>query len=272
MQASSIHECLSVGLTVSTRHLAAVTLPAVPWAALRSPSLQERSSCCQDLWYHPFTKLTCWKFLLKIYRSSCYVRKTSVCSWICLHVSRQDPILSTNPSPSQPGCHWVLAHTTFLSHSLTRFALQHLGFIYFKTGIDLSLLVQMLISSERTHGCSPEPCSPHESENRKWDESMRQKSVQFDPSVRKHHGLNSWKSSSIQQERLTLPWVTLTAVWGLGSVCYSSLTLQPFPVSSHSGKWFRDLVKTESKMDKIHPGEFTQEVFLAGALGCFIYT
>lgn len=35
----------------------------------------------------------------------------------------------------------------------------------FKTAIDLSLLVQMLISSERTHGCSPEPTWRARAEN-----------------------------------------------------------------------------------------------------------
>lgn len=94
-------------------------------------------------------------------------KKTSCFQLVCVHVSRQDGTLSINPSPSWPGCHWAPAHTTFLSLSLTGFALQHSGFIYFKTGIDLSLLVQMLISSERTHGCSPEPCSPHGEQEQK---------------------------------------------------------------------------------------------------------
>lgn len=127
----------------------------------------------------------------------------------------------------------------------------------------------MLISSERTHGCSPEPCSPHGEREQKMRWKYKAKVTSVWPLSKKTPQIK-WLGK--QQERLTLPWVTLPAVWGSGSVCYSSLTLQPLPVSSHSGKWFGGLVKTEGKMDKIHPWEFTQEVFVAGASGRFICT
>lgn len=73
------------------------------------------------------------------------------------------------------------------------------------------------------------------------------------PSSKKTHVLNSWKNASIQQSSLTLPCGWHLQLSGSG-VLYviPAWPSRPFSITSHAGKWLRNLVKTENTTDKIH--------------------
>lgn len=68
-----------------------------------------------------------------------------------------------------------------------------------------------------------------ETESREWDERAWQKSLQFDPAEREHHVLNSWERASTHQKGSTRPCGDFYSCLLSGSLCYSSLTLKPFP-------------------------------------------
>lgn len=76
-----------------------------------------------------------------------------------------------------------------------------------------------------------------EIQTRKWDESLWQKSLQFDPTVRKHRVLNSWKMP-VSTSRVYL-WCVgdFYSCLGLGfCMIFQNDPLALFSIASHTGK------------------------------------